>query len=182
MTSVAHADIHEIDSEGPVQARNFLWGAARMFVDPRRRQEIEKAASRQMAMQKSVKKTKGAKAAKGAERAPPAQQRFLMELIGERRPVAIFLVNGLKLEGRIASFDDYAILLEGELSDHVYKHAISTIQPLTNTSPRVEISTKKRAPRAVAEVDFVAKPRATRQPTIVVRTRRRLIKTTTDES
>jgi host factor-I protein len=137
-------------------------------------------------MQTGVKKTKGVrvKAAKNGERAPPAQHRFLTELIGERRPVAIFLVNGLKLEGKIASFDDYAILLEGEMSDHVYKHAISTIQPLADgaSKPRAEVSVKKRTSRDAAEFEAAVKPRAPRQPTIVVRTKRRVIKSTTDES
>jgi host factor-I protein len=138
-----------------------------------------------MAMQKAmVKKPKSVKAAKGVERAKPAQHRFLTELIGERRSVAIFLVNGLKLEGKIASFDDYAILLEGEMSDHVYKHAISTIQPLAGAPSKVEAGAKKGALRVMTEAGAGAgaKPRAPRQPTIVVRPKRRVIKTPGDES
>lgn len=135
-----------------------------------------------MAVQKAgVKKTGAGKTAKGAERAPPAQHRFLTELANDRRTVAIFLVNGLKLEGRIASFDDYAILLEGEMSDHVYKHAISTIQPLTLAAARSAGAVKKSAPRAPAEIEVAAKPRTPRQPTIVVRTKRRVVRST-DES
>lgn len=137
-----------------------------------------------MAVQKAgAKKTTAGRKAKGAERAPPAQHRFLADMSKERRPVAIFLVNGLKLEGKIASFDDYAILLEGEMSDHVYKHAISTIQPLTQAAARSAGSAKKRAPPALAEAEVEAsvKPRAPRQPTIVVRTKRRVVRTT-DES
>lgn len=137
-----------------------------------------------------VKKPRPAKQA-GAEPQRPAQFRFLSELAKERRAVAIFLVNGLKLEGRITSFDDYAILLEGDLSDHVYKHAISTVQPLTASTPRTEAGTKthSRAARPMlrnAEPEEAAgasgvSERKPRQPTIVVRSKRRVIKTTPDE-
>ena len=136
-----------------------------------------------MAMQKAaMKKPKSVKAAKGVARAKPAQHRFLAELIDERRSVAIFLVNGLKLEGKIASFDDYAILLEGEMSDHVYKHAISTIQPLAGAPSKVDASAKKGVLRVMPEAGAGAKPRTPRQPTIVVRPKRRVIKTPVDES
>ena len=138
-------------------------------------------------MQKdSVKKSSGTKRTGDAAR--PAQYRFLTELAKERRPVAIFLINGLKLEGRIVSFDDYAILLEGDLSDHVYKHAISTIQPLT-TAAKADAGAKagsktgvKAYPRR-AEPEYVtAVPeRKPRQPTIVVRPKRRIIKSTPGE-
>ena len=132
-------------------------------------------------MQKAgVKKTKGAKKT-GAARAQPAQYRFLTELAQERRTVAVFLVNGLKLEGRIASFDDYAILLEGEKSDHVYKHAVSTIQPLLGAAGKVKGVAKTPLTRAAPQFAAAAE-RKPRQPTIVVRTKRRVIKSTTDEN
>lgn len=134
-----------------------------------------------MAVQKAgVKKTGAAKKAKGTERAPPAQHRFLDELVKDRRTVAIFLVNGLKLEGKITSFDDYAILLEGEMSDHVYKHAISTIQPLTLAAAKSAGAAKKSAPRALAEIEVAAAPRTPRQPTIVVRAKRRVVRSADD--
>ena len=128
-----------------------------------------------------VKKTKAVKKAKGTKRAPPAQHRFLTELAQDRRKVAIFLVNGLKLEGKITSFDDYAILLEGEMSDHIYKHAISTIQPLTEAAARADVRTKKSASRELPEPALSATPRAPRQPTIVVRTKRRIVKSPAGE-
>lgn len=134
----------------------------------------------------SVKKSGATKRA-GAERAPPAQHRFLTELAKERRAVAIFLINGLKLEGRIVSFDDYAILLEGDLSDHVYKHAISTIQPLASVSakaaPRARAGGRAAAITAYArEPEYAAAPeRKPKQPTIVVRPKRRVIKSTPGE-
>ncbi len=141
-------------------------------------------------MQKaSVKKNRGTKQA-GAEPHRPAQYRFLTELANDRRSVAIFLINGLKLEGRIVSFDDYAILLENDLFDHVYKHAISTIQPLTGTGAKKIGGTKVTGRTAVrtepqrADADYSPDPveHKPRQPTIVVRAKRRIIKSTPGDS
>ena len=145
--------------------------------------------SEQTRMQKASVKKSGA-GRQGGEPQRPAQYRFLTELAKDGRPVAIFLVNGLKLEGRIVSFDDYAILLEGDLSDHVYKHAISTIQPLTAAMAKGNGGGKsharssagrpplKRVEPALAESVEEHKPR---QPTIVVRAKRRVIKSTPGE-
>ena len=47
----------------------------------------------------------------------------------ERIPVAIYLVNGIKLQGKIQSFDQFVILLENTVNQMVYKHAISTVVP-----------------------------------------------------
>ena len=135
----------------------------------------------------SVKKPSGKKRT-GPDAARPAQFRFLTELAKERRPVAIFLINGLKLEGKIVSFDDYAILLEGDLSDHVYKHAISTIQPMTTATSKTGTGARSaskgglRAYAQRAEPEYAAAAgaveRKPRQPTIVVRPKRRIIKST----
>jgi len=61
----------------------------------------------------------------------------------ERTKVAVFLVNGVKIEGEIVSFDKYVILVKGEMTDHVYKHAVSTIQPVTGVRSKVDVSVKK---------------------------------------
>ena len=47
----------------------------------------------------------------------------------ERVPVAIYLVNGIKLQGVIESFDQFVVLLRNQVSQMVYKHAISTVVP-----------------------------------------------------
>lgn len=57
------------------------------------------------------------------------QDPFLNMLRKERVPVSIYLVNGIKLQGEIESFDQYVILLKKEITQMVYKHAISTIVP-----------------------------------------------------
>ncbi|OBS08803.1 RNA chaperone Hfq [Acidihalobacter prosperus] len=57
------------------------------------------------------------------------QEPFLNLLRKERVPVAIFLVNGIRLQGQIESFDQFVVLLKNSVSQMVYKHAISTIVP-----------------------------------------------------
>ena len=57
------------------------------------------------------------------------QDNFLNILRKEHTPVSIFLVNGIKLQGKIDSFDQYVVMLKNTVSQMVYKHAISTIVP-----------------------------------------------------
>ena len=57
------------------------------------------------------------------------QDTFLNNLRKEHIPVSIFLVNGIKLQGKVDSFDQYVIMLKNTISQMVYKHAISTIVP-----------------------------------------------------
>ena len=57
------------------------------------------------------------------------QDPYLNTLRKERVPVSIYLVNGIKLQGQIESFDQFVILLKNTVSQMVYKHAISTIVP-----------------------------------------------------
>ncbi|VAW92860.1 RNA-binding protein Hfq [hydrothermal vent metagenome] len=60
------------------------------------------------------------------------QDPFLNALRKERIPVAIYLVNGIKLQGQVDSFDQFVVLLRNSVSQMVYKHAISTIVPARN--------------------------------------------------
>ncbi|WP_221800727.1 RNA chaperone Hfq [Oceanobacter mangrovi] len=60
------------------------------------------------------------------------QDPYLNQLRKERVPVSIFLVNGIKLQGQIESFDQFVILLKNTVSQMVYKHAISTVVPSRN--------------------------------------------------
>jgi len=57
------------------------------------------------------------------------QDPFLNALRKERIPVSIYLVNGIKLQGQIESFDQFVVLLKNSVSQMVYKHAISTVVP-----------------------------------------------------
>ena len=60
------------------------------------------------------------------------QERYLNQLRKENVPVSVYLVSGIKLQGEIESFDQFSILLKNSVSQMVYKHAISTIQPARN--------------------------------------------------
>lgn len=58
------------------------------------------------------------------------QEPFLDTLRNEQVPVSIYLVNGIKLQGKIDAHDQYVILLKNSFSQIIYKHAISTIVPM----------------------------------------------------
>ena len=60
------------------------------------------------------------------------QDPFLNALRKEHVPVSIYLVNGIKLQGQIESFDQYVVLLRNTVTQMVYKHAISTVVPARN--------------------------------------------------
>ena len=60
------------------------------------------------------------------------QEPFLNALRKERIPVSIYLVNGIKLQGQIESFDQFVVLLKNSVSQMIYKHAISTVVPARN--------------------------------------------------
>lgn len=62
------------------------------------------------------------------------QEPFLNALRRERVPVFIYLVNGIKLQGQVESFDQFVVLLKNNVSQMVYKHAISTIVPARNVT------------------------------------------------
>jgi host factor-I protein len=74
------------------------------------------------------KKKNGVRMSKGQSLQDP----FLNALRRERIPVSIYLVNGIKLQGTIESFDQFVVLLRNTVSQMVYKHAISTVVPARN--------------------------------------------------
>ena len=60
------------------------------------------------------------------------QDPFLNLLRKEKVPVSIYLVNGIKLQGTVDSFDQFVVLLKNSVNQMVYKHAISTVVPTRN--------------------------------------------------
>ena len=62
------------------------------------------------------------------------QDPYLNALRRERIPVSSYLVNGIKLQGQIESFDQFVILLKNTVNQMVYKHAISTVVPARSVS------------------------------------------------
>lgn len=76
---------------------------------------------------------------------PSLQDPFLNSLRKEKIPVSIYLVNGIKLQGVIESFDQFVVLLKNTVSQMVYKHAISTIVPARNVTSAFEYSSSSGA-------------------------------------
>ena len=75
------------------------------------------------------------------------QDPFLNTLRREGIPVSIYLVNGIKLQGQIESFDQFVVLLKNTVSQMVYKHAISTVVPVRNIKlPGMEEEEVESAP------------------------------------
>lgn len=60
------------------------------------------------------------------------QDPFLNLLRKEKVPVSVYLVNGIKLQGQIESFDQFVVLLKNSVTQMVFKHAISTVVPARN--------------------------------------------------
>jgi len=72
---------------------------------------------------------------KKAAKALPIQDPYLNALRKERIGVSIYLVNGVKLQGKVDSFDQFVVLLRSNVTQMVYKHAISTIVPMRDPKP-----------------------------------------------
>lgn len=68
------------------------------------------------------------------------QDPFLNALRKEKIPVSIYLVNGIKLQGQVESFDQFVVLLKNSVSQMVYKHAISTVVPARNITSKIMMS------------------------------------------
>jgi host factor-I protein len=66
------------------------------------------------------------------EKTQNVQDVFLNHIRKNKVPVTIFLINGVKLQGVVSSFDNFSLLLrrDGHVQ-LVYKHAISTVMPST---------------------------------------------------
>jgi host factor-I protein len=71
------------------------------------------------------------------------QDPYLNLLRKERVPVSIYLVNGIKLQGQIESFDQFVVLLKNTVSQMVYKHAISTVVPGASCACRCRTRLRK---------------------------------------
>jgi len=82
-----------------------------------------------VSLRESVRMPKAIEKVKDMARGQSLQDPFLNTLRRENVPVSIYLVNGIKLQGQIESFDQYVVLLRNSVSQMVYKHAISTVVP-----------------------------------------------------
>ncbi|WP_429361866.1 RNA chaperone Hfq [Paraburkholderia sp. MM5496-R1] len=67
---------------------------------------------------------------------PCVQDDFLQTLAKDKTTVSVFLVNGIRLSGQLAGFDQFAVLLEsGPGVQPVFKHAIPTVMPVNGRAP-----------------------------------------------
>jgi host factor-I protein len=67
---------------------------------------------------------------------PGVQDDFLQTLVRDKTTVNVFLVNGIRLSGQLAGFDQFVVLLEsGSGVQLVFKHAISTVMPVNGSGP-----------------------------------------------
>jgi len=74
------------------------------------------------------------------------QDAFLNKIRQEGTEVALSLVNGYKITGRISGFDKFAIIIENNNQQlMVFKHAISTISTIKRfrNVPKMKVQTKK---------------------------------------
>lgn len=83
------------------------------------------------------------------------QDPYLNALRKERVPVSVYLVNGIKLQGQIESFDAFVLLLRNNISQMVYKHAISTIVPARNVRVNFGEEDEENTSAAAPETDSI---------------------------
>lgn len=84
------------------------------------------------------------------------QDPYLNALRRERIPVSIYLVNGIKLQGQIESFDQFVILLKNTVSQMVYKHAISTVVPARSVSHNNPSHSQQQQQSVVASAEVAS--------------------------
>ena len=63
---------------------------------------------------------------------PTTSDAFLQALMENKARVSVYLVNGIKLDGYIEGVDCHAIIMGGHTTQMIYKHAISTLMPITD--------------------------------------------------
>lgn len=85
---------------------------------------------------------------KKSAKALPIQDPYLNALRKERISVSVYLVNGVKLQGKVDSFDQFVVLLRSSVTQMVYKHAISTIVPMRDPKPYESTSEDRENPEA----------------------------------
>jgi host factor-I protein len=88
------------------------------------------------------------------------QDTFLNTVRKDKSPITIYLVSGVKLTGKIRSFDKYSVLLENNAQEQlIFKHAISTVvsgRPMAYGDARPAEARSETRP--VAPVGEVAAP------------------------
>ncbi|HRJ11971.1 MAG TPA: RNA chaperone Hfq [Alphaproteobacteria bacterium] len=84
------------------------------------------------------------------EKNPSVQDHFLNTVRKQKAAVTVFLINGVKLQGVITSFDNFSMLLRRDShAQLIYKHAVSTIMPVNNI--QLYVPGEDYTPEQVAE-------------------------------
>jgi host factor-I protein len=85
-----------------------------------------------------------------AKPAQNIQDTFLNTVRKDKSPITIYLVSGVKLTGKIRSFDKYSVLLENNAQEQlIFKHAISTVvsgRVGPHVEAKLEARTEQRTP------------------------------------
>ena|SRR5271170_7206280 len=88
------------------------------------------------------------------------QDTFLNTVRKDKTPITIYLVSGVKLTGKIRSFDKYSVLLENNSQEQlIFKHAISTV-----VSNRSVIHSEHRLPMGAGSSTGIAAPPTSTSP------------------
>ncbi len=94
------------------------------------------------------------------ERPPSLQDTFLNHVRDQETPLTVFLTNGVKLQGVIASFDNFSVMLVRDgFSQLIYKHAISTVMPLGPIKLLDDLAKTSQRSRSPTDVTTAALPR-----------------------
>jgi host factor-I protein len=86
------------------------------------------------------------------------QDKFLQDLIESKTLVAVFLVNGIRLQGQVEFFDNYIVAVKSTATQLVYKHAISTIVPIDG-----DVVQPNQERRSAAKPDVVVRTKPSRR-------------------
>jgi host factor-I protein len=88
------------------------------------------------------------------------QDSFLNNARKEKGVITIYLLSGVKLSGRIKSFDKYSLVLETNNQEQlIFKHAISTVvtmRPVTHHAPAAHAANHQAIPGTPAPPPIVA--------------------------
>jgi host factor-I protein len=87
------------------------------------------------------------------------QHKFLQELRESKALVAVFLVNGIRLQGQVDFFDNYVVTVKSTATQLVYKHAISTIVAIDG-----EVVQPDRERQIPAKPNVVVRSKPSRRP------------------
>jgi host factor-I protein len=87
------------------------------------------------------------------------QDTFLNTVRKDKTPITIYLVSGVKLTGKIRSFDKYSVLLENNSQEQlIFKHAISTV-----VSTRSVLHGEHRPPHTAAGPVAITPPQSVQE-------------------